>query len=173
MFFSTGQSYLFILHLKYSIIYFNITIIFTSTSKICDRFAPKWIRPSKIGQGFCTILEMSTIATSILNIFCIKWSLQHVVDNHMLSVSLWRLSFFCVFFNVKSTSGKFRSNIPRVFNAHEPQQQHYTMSYSSFFIHQPQLSLFNSSQPFLFCSIRRVRDCRQRITTFLHLVHST
>ena len=39
MYFSTGQSYLFTLYLKYSIIHFNVTIIFTSTSKICGRFA--------------------------------------------------------------------------------------------------------------------------------------
>ena len=37
---------------------------------------------------YCPILEMSTIATSILNIFCIKSSLQNVVDHYMLSLSL-------------------------------------------------------------------------------------
>ena len=39
MYFLTGQSYLFTLYLKDSIIYFNVTIIFTSTSKVCGRFA--------------------------------------------------------------------------------------------------------------------------------------
>ena len=33
------------LPLEYSIIHFNITIIFTSTSKLCGRFALTWIRP--------------------------------------------------------------------------------------------------------------------------------
>ena len=45
MYFSTGQSYLFTLHLEYSIIHFNVTIIFTSTSKLCGRLALMWIRP--------------------------------------------------------------------------------------------------------------------------------
>lgn len=73
-----------------------------------------------LGQVFCTILESPTIAMSILNIFCIKLSLQNVVDQYMLSLSLSRL------FLDKSTSGKSTSNIPRVFNTREPQQQHYT-----------------------------------------------
>ena len=42
MYFSTGQSYLFTLHIEYSIIHFNVTIIFISTSKLCGR----WIVPS-------------------------------------------------------------------------------------------------------------------------------
>ena len=105
----------------------------------------------------------------------------------MLSLSLWRLLLFCVLKNDKSTSGKSTSNIPPAFKAYEPQQQHYTwvlnahertttkttlyMSYTSFFIHQPQLNHFNSNQPFLFYSIERLRDCSRRIRTFLHLVH--
>ena len=34
-----------------------------------------------------TILEIYTIASSILNIFCIKSSLQNVVDHYLLSLS--------------------------------------------------------------------------------------
>ena len=45
MYFSTGQSYLLTLHHEDSIIHFNVTIIFTSTSKLCSRFVLKWIRP--------------------------------------------------------------------------------------------------------------------------------
>ena len=102
-----------------------------------------------LGQVFCTILESPTIAMSILNIFCIKLSLQNVVDHYTLSVSLWRL------FLDKSTSGKSTSNMPRVFSAHESQEQHYTQVLNAHqinpnnntthviyyvFIHQPQLS---------------------------------
>ena len=54
-------------------------------------------------QAFCTILKISTIASLILNIFCIKSSLQNVVDHYMLSLPLWRL------FLDKSTSGKSTS----------------------------------------------------------------
>ena len=112
---------------------------------------------------FCTILEISTIATSILNIFCIKSSLQNVVDHYMLSLSLRRL------FLDKLKSDKSKSNIARVFNAHDPAKTLY-MPYTSFVIHQPQLSLLKSNQPFLFYSIRRLRDCHRRLRTFLHLV---
>ena len=43
---------------------------------------------TKNRSSVCTILEISTIASSILNIFCIKSSLQNVVDHYMLSLSL-------------------------------------------------------------------------------------
>ena len=39
-----------------------------------------------LGQVFCRILESPTIAMSILNIFCIKLSLQNVVDQYMLTL---------------------------------------------------------------------------------------
>ena len=81
----------------------------------------------------------------------------------MLQLSLWRL------FIDKSTSCKSKSNIPRVFNAPAPTTTLY-MSYTSLFIHQPQLSLLNSNQPFLFYSIRRLWDCHRRLRTFLYLV---
>ena len=107
MYFSSGQIYLFTLHLKYSIIHFNVSIIFTSTSKICGRFALKWIHPDLLksirpmtnnhawiilpprlrSSVLGTILEIYTIASSILNIFCIKSSLQNVVDHYLLSLS--------------------------------------------------------------------------------------
>ena len=117
MYFSSGQSYLFTLHLKYSIIHFNVSIIFTSTSKICGRFALKWICPDLLksirpmtnnqdrvlkmlslfawiilpprlrSSVLGTILEIYTIASSILNIFRIKSSLQNVVDHYLLSLS--------------------------------------------------------------------------------------
>ena len=81
-----------------------------------------------LGQVFCTILESPTIAMSILNIFCIKLSLQNVVDQYMLTLLIW-----CLFLD-KSTSGKSTSDIHQVFNAHEPHQQHYTRVLNAHYI---------------------------------------
>ena len=81
-----------------------------------------------LGQVFCTILESPTIAMSILNIFCIKLSLQNVVDQYMLTLLIW-----CLFLD-KSTSGKSTSDIHQVFNAHKPHQQHYTRVLTAHYI---------------------------------------
>ena len=101
----------------------------------------------------------------LLRKFVQMWYLLHICCNLATLVN----PFFHPVLD-KSTSCKSKSNIPPVFNAHAPTITLY-MSYTSFFIHQPQLSLLKSSQPFLFYSIRRLRDCHRRLRTFLHLVH--
>ena len=63
MYFATGQSYLFTLHLKYSIIHFNVTIIFNSTSKLRGRFALKWIRPRLLRPH---LLKLTFIQTFVV-----------------------------------------------------------------------------------------------------------
>ena len=77
-------------------------------------------------------------------------------------------------YNNTTNSNKVPPKIRLPCQLHESQQQHYT-AYTSFFIHQPQLSLFNSNKPFLFnlqySGLLRLRDCLRRIKTFLHLVH--
>ena len=88
----------------------------------------------------------------------------------MLWVTICCHFHFDAYSLTKSTSCKSKSNIPRVVNAHAPTTTLH-MSYTSFFIHQPQLSLLNSNQPFLFYSIRRLWDCHRRLRTFLDLVH--
>ena len=88
-------------------------------------------------------------------IFCIKSSLHFHFDAYSLT-------------------NKRRAN-PKVIYLGSlmlmPQQQHYTCHIRRSFIHQPEPSLLNSNQPFLFCSIWRLRDCHRRLRTFLHLVH--
>ena len=153
-YFSTGQSYLFTLHLEYSIIHFNSTIIFTSTSQLCGRFALKRIRPRLLRPHLLKSIRPMTnntlqhrllkmlfawiillpllnkqvkrsarsqkcrrFATSILNIFCIKSSLQNVtICRHF-------------HFDAYSFTNQRRAN-PKVIYLGSlmlmPQQQHYT-----------------------------------------------
>ena len=55
-------------------------------------------------------------------------------------------------------------------SSHESQQQRYTCHILRFYPPTPAKPA-TSNQPFLFYSIRRLRDCLRRIRTFLHLVH--
>ena len=148
MHFSTGQSYLFTLHLKYSIIHFNVTIIFTSTSKLCGRFALKWICPRLLRPHFDSaddkqhsttplikmlfawiilppLLNRSSVLHDLRNLDDCHVDLEYItakcyVDHYMLSLSLWRL------FLDKSTSCKSKKVIYLGSLMLMPQQQHYT-----------------------------------------------
>ena len=57
-------------------------------------------------------------------------------------------------------------------SSHESQQQHYIYTCHILRFYPPTPAKpATSNQPFLFYSIRRLRDCLRRIRTFLHLVH--
>ena len=49
---------------------------------------------SKIGWAFWTILEIWTIAMSILNKFCLHSTLQNVADPHAVTVTFTLIPFF-------------------------------------------------------------------------------
>ena len=61
----------------------------STTPLIKDAFCLDYFAAiTSTGLAFCMILQISMIATLISNIFCIKSSLQNVVDQYMHSISL-------------------------------------------------------------------------------------